>query len=71
MVEEANRGKLMVAEADRDKLGRRESGVRPWREGERSQVVAAEVKRGELVVERERSKAMAAEAKQSKLMLRD
>ena len=44
MVEEANRGKLMVAEADRDKLGRRESGVRPWREGERSQVVAAEVK---------------------------
>ena len=50
MVEEANRGKLMVAEADRDKLGQRESGVRPWREGERSQVVAAEVKRGELIV---------------------
>ena len=23
----------MVAEADQDKLGRRESGVRPWREG--------------------------------------
>ena len=36
MVEEANQGKLMVAEADRDKLGQRESGVRPWREGERA-----------------------------------
>ena len=60
----------MVAEADRDKLGRRESGVRPWREGERSQVVAAAAKQGKLVVEGEQSKDMAAEANQSKLMLR-
>jgi hypothetical protein len=41
MVEEANRGKLMVEEADRDKLGRRESGVRPSSEEQKSQLTVS------------------------------